>query len=155
MPDYHVYGHVLVTSAYKTAAQAWMVGATKRGKACEINLGAIDNPNATDTFLDWDLSRMTATGAGANTAWTPTPYDAADSAAINTSGVNATAEATAITANSTLKRWGMNQRNTLRWVAPQESQMLVWPSVAANGLVLRVLSSTYASSTAGTLDFME
>ncbi len=156
MPYYHIYGHMgVVTSAYKTVAQGNAIGTNKRGKACEINLGTIDNPNVTDTTIDWDLSRISATGAGAYTSWVPTAYDSADGAAVNVAGVNATAEATTVTANSALKRWGMNQRNTLRWVAPQESQMLVWPAAAGSGLILRALSPTYAASVSGTLDFME
>jgi len=80
-----------VTSAFKTAAQVNASGATKRGKVFEIILGANSNPNATDTYLEWQLSRITATGAGAYTTWTPTLLDPADGAAVSVSGVNATA----------------------------------------------------------------
>jgi hypothetical protein len=156
MPYYFVRGFLSApTSSYTTAAQVNATGTTKRGKVCEVNLGAISNPNATDTYVDFDISRITATGAGAYTAWTPNPIDSADGAAVNVSGVNATAEATAITASSALKRWGMNQRNSLRWVAQQESQMLVWPATSGNGLVLRAQSSTWNASLSATIDFME
>jgi hypothetical protein len=156
MPYYFVRGaQAAVTSAYKTAAQVNATGTNKRGKICEINLGTVDNPNATDTYLDWDMSRITATGAGAYTTWTPTSLDTADGAAVNVSGINATAEATTVTANSSIKRWGMNQRNSLRWVAQQESQMLVWPATSGNGIILRTLSGNFATSATGTIDFME
>lgn len=157
MPYYFVRGQQdVVSSSYKTAAQVQAsAAATRRGKVTEINLGTLGNPNATDTFLDWDLSRITATGAGANTAWTPTSRDPADGAAQSGSGINATAEATTITSNSSLFREGMNQRNTLRWVAPQESQAIIWPATSGSGLILRVLSSTYITTASGTIDFME
>lgn len=156
MAYYHVPGTVTpVSSAYKTNAQVNATGTNKRGKVCEINLGAAANPNATDTYFEWDVSRITATGAGTYTSFTPNPIDPADGAAVNVSGINATLEATTITANSTLKHWGMNQRNSLRWVAQQESQMLVWPATAGSGLILRVQSSTYTACSIGTVDFME
>ncbi len=156
MPYYHVPGRQdVVSSSYKTAAQTNATGTNKRGKISEINLGTLANPNATDTYVDWDLSRITATGAGAYTAFTPNPWDGADGVAVNVAGINATAEATTITANSTLKRWGMNQRNTLRWVAPQESQMLIWPATSGAGLILRCQSSTWTATASGTVDFME
>lgn len=156
MPYYHVAGsQTPISAAYKTASQVNATGSNKRGKITEINLGTAANPNATDTYLEWDVSRITATGAGAYTAWTPTSLDGADGVAVNVSGVNATAEATTITANSTIKHWGMNQRNTLRWVAPQESQTLVWPATAGSGIILRAQSSTFTACGVGTIDFME
>lgn len=146
-------GSTPVAAAYVTGTQIWMTGATKRIKLYEIMVGAISNPNGTDTYIQFDVSRMTATGAGANTALTPRALDPADSAAIAVAGTNATAEATAITANSSVWNEGVNQRNSLRWVAPQESQYIVVPSVAANGLVMRAQSSTYVGTTSiqGTL----
>lgn len=156
MPYYAVPGNQsTVTSSYKTVAQANATGTNKRGKVYEIILGANSNPNATDTYLEWQVSRITATGAGAYTTWTPTALDPADGAAVNVSGVNATAEATAVTTNSQLFWEGVNQRSAVRWVASQESQYLVWPATAGNGLVLRVQSGTFTSSVTGQLSFME
>src|SRR6266566_7771974 len=111
MPYYHVRGEIDgVTSAYKTSALGiCTVSPTRRGKVFEINLGTLANPNSTDTYIDWDLSRISTSGT--TTAWTPTAQDPADGAAQFISGINATVEPT-VTANSTLKRWGMNQRNT-------------------------------------------
>lgn len=147
--------HSAVTSSYKTAAQGNATGANKRGKVFEIMVGTTANPNATDTYLQWDLSRITATGAGAYTAWTPTLLDPADGVAVNVSGITATAEATAFTASSSIWNVGVNQRGTLRWVAAQESQYLIWPAVAGNGLALRGLSSTYTGTTSAQLTFQE
>lgn len=156
MPYYAIVGNQSTVSAsYKTAAQGNASGATKRGKVFEILLGASANPNTTDTYLQWDVSRITATGAGAYTTWTPTSLDPADGAAVSLAGINATAEATAITANSSLFNEGVNQRASVRWVAAQESQMLVWPAATSNGLILRALSSTYTSSVTGQMTFQE
>lgn len=156
MPYYAVPGsHSAVTSSYKTAAQANATGANKRGKVFEIMVGASANPNATDTYIQWDVSRITATGAGAYTSWTPTSLDPADGAAVNVAGITATAEATAVTANSSIWNEAVNQRGSLRWVAAQESQYLIWAAVTGNGLILRGLSSTYTGTTTAQLTFQE
>jgi hypothetical protein len=158
MPYYAVPGNqATLTTTYKTAAQLQngTAAVVKRGKVFELLLGVNSNPNATDTFITFDVSRITATGAGANTAWTPTALDPADSAAVLTAGINATAEATAITANSSLFTEGINQRASVRWVASQESQMMVLPSVLNNGLTLRALSTTFTTSVTGQMTFQE
>ncbi len=156
MPYYAVPGsQTTVTSSYKTVTQINVTGSTKRGKVFEIILGANANPNSTDTYLEWQCSRITATGAGAYTTFTPNPLDPADGASVVSAGVNATAEATAQTANSALFYEGINQRSAVRWVASQESQYLVFPATAGNGLVLRVQSGTYTSSVTGQLTYME
>jgi hypothetical protein len=145
-----------ITTSFKTAAQGnALTGTLRRGKITEFYAGAIANPNATDTFLQINISRITATGAGAYTSWTPVATDPADPAAINTSGINATAEATAITANSSLWDNGLNQRNSIRVVLPQESQYLIWPATSGNGLVLRILSTTFTTVADFGFTFME
>ena len=118
-------------------------------------VGPTGAPNATDCSVQFDVSRITATGAGAYTTWVPTLLDPADGAAVTVAGINATAEATAITANSSVWNEGVNQRNSLRWVAPQESQYLIAPAVASNGFVLRALSATYTSSVSTQFSFQE
>lgn len=156
MPYYIVPGtQATVTSAYKTATQVNATGTNKRGKVYELIMGTIANPNSTDTALQWDVSRITSTGAGAYTAFTPNPIDPADGVAVNVAGINSTAEATTVTANSSLFNEGMNQRNSIRWLANQESQYLVWPATASSGLILRVQSATYAASTSAQISFME
>jgi hypothetical protein len=157
MAYYFVPGTVTpVSNAFKTNAQLSNTsGATKRGKVCEVNLGTAANPNATDTYIEWDISRISGTGSAAGTTFTPDAIDPADGAAVTLALINATTESSLVTANSNLKHWGMNQRNSLRWVAQQESQMLVFPNTTGNGLVLRATSSTFTSCSIGTLDFME
>lgn len=158
MPYFAVPGNQgTIATTYKTAAlvQGATSGALKRAKIFEIMIGASANPNATDTYVQWDLSRFTATGAGAYTAWTPTALDPADSAAIVQTGINATAEATTFTANSSIWNVAVNQRGTLRWVASQESQYLVAPATASAGLSLRGLSTTYTGAATGQLTYQE
>lgn len=158
MPYYAVPGNQsAISSAYKTAAllQGATTGSLKRAKIFEIMVGASGNPNATDTYIQWDVSRFTASGAGAYTAWVPTALDPADSAAIVVAGINATAEATTVTANSSLWNVAVNQRGTLRWVASQESQYIVAPATASAGLLLRGLSTTYTGAATGQLTYQE
>ncbi len=156
MPNYIVPGQqVTVSSAYKTATQVNATGSTKRARWNEWILGTTANPNSTDTFLQWDISRITATGAGAYTTFTPNPKDPADGASVLAAGINATAEATTVTANSTLFYHGMNQRNSLRWIAGDSTQQLVAPATSGNGLILRVLSTTYAASCSAQVEFVE
>lgn len=155
MPYYAVPGFATLTTTYKTGAQLNATGATKRGMVYEIMVGPSGAPNATDCSIQFDVSRITATGAGAYTTWTPTQLDAADGASVLAAGINATAEASAITANSSLWNEGVNQRNSLRWVAPQESQYLKAPAVAGNGFVLRGLSATYNSTVTSQLTYQE
>lgn len=156
MPNYVVPGQqVTVSTSYKTATQVNATGSTKRARWNEILLGTTANPNSTDTFLQWDASRITATGAGAYTTFTPNPKDSADGASVLSAGINATAEATTFTANSTLFYHGMNQRNSLRWIAGDATQQLVAPASAGNGIALRVLSTTYTASCSAQVEFVE
>ncbi len=156
MPNYIVPGQqVTVSSSYKTATQINATGSNKRARWNEMILGTTANPNATDTFLQWDVSRITATGAGAYTTFTPNPKDVADGAAVNVAGINATAEATTVTASSTLFYHGMNQRNSLRWIAGDSTQQLVSAATSGTGLILRVLSTTYTASCSAQVEFVE
>jgi len=154
MAKYMVVGNqATVSSSYKSAAVV-TAGATamRRGKVAEMILGASANPNATDTYLQFDLSRQTAIGTA--TSFTPNPVDPADTACTALGSVNATVEGT-ITANSSLFNDGMNQRGTLRWQEQDESKMLIYPATASVGFALRVQSSTYTGSVTAQIGFLE
>ena len=148
MPYYAVPGSLqTTTSSYKTAAAPYAnATATKRGKMTEFYMGAVSTPNSSDQALQFDISRMQATGALAGTAWTPTQNDSADGASQFVSTIVASAETTGVTANSSLYNIGINQRNTLRIMFPQESQYLIWPATCANGFVLRATSAGFTTS---------
>lgn len=154
MAKYMVPGNqATISSSYKTAAIATAAASTpRRGKIAEIIIGASANPNATDTYIQFDLSRQTA--AGTTTAFTPNPVDPADAACSALGGVNATVEGT-VTANSSVFNDAINQRGTLRWIETDESKMLIWPATASNGFALRAQSGTYTGSVTAQLGFLE
>ena len=154
MAKYVVPGNqATVSSSYKTAATVYAgASATRRGKIAEILIGASANPNATDTYIQFDLSRVTA--AGTVTAFTPNPVDPADAACSAVAGVNATAEPT-VTSNSSLFNEAINQRGTLRWLESDESKMLTYPATSLAGFSLRAQSSTYVGSVTGLIGFLE
>jgi hypothetical protein len=154
MAKYMIPGNqAAVSASYKTAVIATAAASTpRRGKIVEIILGSATNPNATDTYIQFDLSRQTA--AGTTTAFTPNPTDPADAACSALGGVNATAEGT-ITASSVVFNEGMNQRGSLRWQEQDESKMFIWPATASNGFALRAQSSTYTGAVTGQLGFLE
>src|SRR6202453_2017790 len=103
----------------------------------EFILGATANPNATDTYIQVDISRLAQTTSLAGTAFTPNPTDPADGTALIVAAVNITTEpASALIAN-TLFNTGINQRATTRWIAAQESQYLIAPATSTNGLYMR------------------
>lgn len=144
-----------ISSSYKTAVTVYATtgtGILRRGKIAEIIIGQSANPNATDTYVQWDLSRQTA--AGTATALVPPPVDPADVACGATAGVNATVEGT-ITASSSLFNEAINQRGSFRWQEIDELKMLTYPATAGNGFALRAQSSTYTGSVTGQVGFLE
>lgn len=120
-----------------------------RGALVDMVMGADSAPNATDTQIVYDISRVTADGT--STAITPNPVDQASGAAATTCKGNFTAEGT-VTAASSLYAIPLNQRSSLRVFFDQG---LRWPATAANGLVARSLSPIYAGNTLITLVFDE
>ncbi len=159
MATYAVGGQITaVSSSYQGAAATWSGATTRRHKWYEFVLGATANPNATDTYLQVDIARLTGTTSLAGTAFTPSPTDPADQAAVVAAAIKLTTEvntALITTANLGLFNTGINQRATTRWIAAQESQMLIAPATAQNGLELRMQSSTYNSTCQAQVSFME
>jgi hypothetical protein len=145
-----------VSASYKTAVLLSAAASTpRRGKVAEIIIGAIGNPNtSTDTYLQFDLSRLTTIASWTTTAFTPVPVDFADAACNTVAGVNASAEGS-VTASSSMFNDGINQRGTFRWIETDESKMLIWPATANNGVALRVLSNAYTNGASGQIGFLE
>ncbi|MGP0093128.1 MAG: hypothetical protein ACLPKB_24785 [Xanthobacteraceae bacterium] len=143
-----------LTSSYKGVGVTWVSATPKRIKWYEIIMGSAANPNATDTYIQVDVSRLATTTGLAGTAWTPTATDPADGAALTLSANLLTTEPV-ITANSSLLNFGINQRATTRWIAAQESQYLIVPATAQSGLELRAQSSTFTGSVQGQITFLE
>lgn len=143
-----------VTASYKSCVANYVGGTFKRIKWYEIIMGAAALPNATDCYIQVDVSRFTTTTGLAGTTFTPNPTDFNDGAALAVGFVNLTTDAV-VTAGSSLLNFGINQRSTTRWVSSQESQYLITPATAQSGLELRVTSSTFGSSIQGTVTFLE
>lgn len=157
MPYYGIGGtQSTLTSANKGTVAAWTVTATlKRMKWYEVIIGATGNPNATDTYIQIDISRLLATTSIAGSAATPAPIDPADGVSVMTALINETTEPNAAIVTPSLMNFGLNQRNTTRWIAAQESQMLTSPATNINGLYMRVLSNAYTGACATQLYYQE
>lgn len=156
MATYAVGGNqATISSSYKGAALTLCPATTRRHKWYEFLLGATANPNATDTYIQVDISRLSQTTSLAGTAFTPNATDPGDAAAVILANVNQTVEPSAALIASSLFNVGINQRATTRWIAAQESQFLIAPATAQNGLYLRALSTTYAAAFAAQVSFME
>ena len=130
-----------VSTTYKTFVSLTAATATlTRGELLIMDFGPSGPPNSTDCSIVYDLSRQTSLGTG--TAFTPTPIDNTSSASGSVGTINYTIEPT-ITANSTMFQIGLNQRSSMH---VQLDQGFRWPATNVNGLVLRALSTIYASS---------
>jgi hypothetical protein len=158
MATYTMNGNqATLTSTNKGTVGCWAVTATaKRIKWYEFVVGASNVPNATDCALQIDISRLLSTTSLAGTSFTPNATDSADGAAVTTALVNITTEPnSAIIGTTPLMNFGLNQRNTFRWIAAQESQYLIGPGTNLNGLYMRALSTNYTSSLQTPVSFLE
>jgi hypothetical protein len=129
--------------------------APRRLKIYEYKIGATGNPNATDTYFQFDISRLSQTTSLAGTSFTPNPTDGADSASVTLANINQTTEPSAALIANSLDNFGINQRSTVRWVVSQESQALIGPATSANGLYIRCLSNAFTGANAVQVSFME
>jgi hypothetical protein len=145
-----------IASSYKGVVASWCPASnTKRHKWFEFVLGATANPNATDTYIQVDISRLSQTTSLAGTAATPNALDPADGAALIVAATNETTEPSAALIATSLFNTGLNQRATTRWIAADESFALVAPATAVNGLYMRAQSSTYNSTFDGQVSYHE
>jgi len=138
-----------LTSTYKGAAVTFApTTSPRRIKWYEFVIGAVSNPNSsTDTYIQVDISRLSGTTSIAGTTITPAPLDPADQASLTLAMSNLTTEVNSALVGTALFNTGINQRATTRWIAAQESQYLITPATAANGLELRYQSSTFTTAT--------
>jgi hypothetical protein len=143
-----------MSSSYKSSASQWQSATPRRTKWYEIVAGAVQNPVATDTQIQLDVSRFTTTTGLAGTAFTPNPTDPADAACQAVVAINLTTDPV-VTANSSVMNFGLNQRGTTRWIAAQESQFLIVAATAQAGFNCRQLSANYNTSIATQITFME
>jgi hypothetical protein len=156
MATYSVPGRCTVASSYVGACATFCPASNqKRHKWYEFILGTTANPNGTDTYLQVEIVRLSQTTSLAGTAFTPSPTDPADGAALILASVNMTTEPATALLGASLFLTGINQRATTRWIAAQESQYLIAPATAVNGLYLHTQSSTYNSTMAANVTYLE
>lgn len=159
MARYHVDNRIAgvqqnITTTFKTSLTLFSAtGATCRGRAVSLSVGADGAPNATDCQIVYAVMRQTTT-SGTRSAETPLPLDPADVASRTGSGANYTAEPT-YAATSALWSRALNQRASMQWVAPDQDAGLRWPSTSDNGLAFVALSPTYASPVHISAEFEE
>src|SRR3974390_1519243 len=135
MATYTLNGNqATVAAGNKGCVASWAPSAgQKRIKWYEFLIGATNVPNATDCAIQVEISRLTATTSLAGTSFTPNATDGADGAAGTVALVNITTEPnSAIIGATPLMNFGLNQRNTTRWIASQESQYLIGPATFMN-----------------------
>lgn len=123
-----------VTASDTNTAGTTQVGVTStaaiRPAIYDILISSVATP--ADNAGDWQFQRHTA--AGTSTGFTPVALDPGDPASTASAGFNHSVEPT-YTANAVPLRVAVNQRNTLRWVARDGSELKM-PATAANGLSL-------------------
>jgi hypothetical protein len=158
MPYYYVDGALTASAAFNQhGAMTWATSsngsALRRGRVYELLMGAASAPAATDTNIAYDLSRITTSTSG-GTSYAPQCTDPAE-LAIPAALAFITASGATVTATSTVFSVSLNQRNSQRWTAAQESQMLIWPATSLNGFAFRALSPAYAASVKTGMYFQE
>ena len=145
-----------VSSTYKTLMNTYSSSATatKRGKVYDLLVGTNGTP--ADNYMEWDISRFSATAILTATAVTPNPLDVADSAALCVATANATTENTYVNngTGASVFYVGVNQRASYRWVAAPGGE-LVFPATALAGLGLRTRSGGYTGTATGQWHYQE
>ena len=125
-------------------------GATpRRFKIYDVLIGTNGIP--ADNFIEWDISRVTASSTA--TILAAQPLDLANAAAVTTCTVNSSAHAL-ITTGSNVFYLGANQRASYRWVASPGGE-LVAPATSSAGFQLRARSGGYTGTGTGTIHFDE
>ena len=141
-----------VSSTYKTLLNAYASSGTavRRGKVYDVLVGTNGTP--ADNYMEWDISRFSATAILTATAVTPNPLDAADAAMLGASYANATTENTYVNngTGASVFYVGVNQRASYRWVAAPGSE-LVYAATDLTGLGLRTKSGGYTGTATATM----
>lgn len=148
MANYNAPGSITTSSqAYLGIISICMpsTGVARRTKWYDVLIGSAATP--ADAYLQFDISRVTASSANGTTQ-TPgsNPLDAADAVSLAQIITNYTTASSVVTSSSSLWNIPINQRASYRWVAAPGSE-LVGPATAGNGLTLRVLNASAAGPT--------
>lgn len=134
---YNVSGPNATGAALKTAVTI-IAATTVRPRLYDLVIGNQNTP--VDQSGLYAVTRFTAAGT-AGSSPTPTVIDPGDVAAVATNGISHSAEPTY--AATDLLQIPLHQRATFRYVAAQGFE-LVSPASAANGIGVRLVSSTAA-----------
>ena len=147
---------VAVSTTYKTQVNVYSSSTTsaRRGKVYDVLVGTNGTP--ADNYMEWDISRFSATAILTGTAVTPNPLDPADAAFLGVSVANATTENTYVNngTGASVFYVGVNQRASYRWVAAPGSE-LVYAATNMVGLGLRTRSGGYTGTATGQLYVQE
>src|SRR6266478_7083148 len=130
------------TTAAYTGAVIGLASSTttaRRFKIYDVLIGTNGTP--ADNFIEWDISRITASST--TTVLAATALDNADAAALTVTTVNSSTFGT-ITTGSNVFYIGVNQRASYRWVAAPGSE-LVAPATSSAGFQLRQRSEEHTS----------
>lgn len=155
MPQYSVAGNQAAnTTTYKSAIGCFCAssGTVRRGRIYDFTVGPQSAPNGTDCTIQFDLSRITTSGA--YTVSVANQADTVDAAFTGIGASNYTTEPT-VTSSSQVWNNGANQRAPMRWVASGPDAEFVWPATTQNGFALRSLSTQYTGATGGVIQFRE
>jgi len=121
----------------------------RRFKIYDVLIGTNGVP--ADNFVEWDISRITASST--TTVLAAQPLDPADATALTVATVNSSTFGT-ITTGSNVFYVGVNQRASYRWVAAPGGE-LVAPATSSAGFQLRARSGGYTGTATGTFHFEE
>lgn len=150
MGAYHAFSNKTNTVSATVPMFNLVGAATRRLKVYELVIGSDAAPG--DQASKFVLRRTTVDGSQSAQV-TPTKLDPADGASIAVYDTAWTVDPT-ITANSDLLQIAMNQRNTVRWLARPECEIIV-PAVAEAGLALISAVATSAANHAFSLFWIE
>ena len=162
MPDYgFAFQQATLSTSYKTAGvigPSSGVAPLRRVRIFEFSVGQ-GTPNATDSAIQWDMSRVTAWTTYAASTGNPSPVDPADTSAQALANQNFSAEPAYASASAGLDIWNLtiNQRAAYRWIA-KDGKEIVIPAVTSGGVGFRALAATpsgYASLGGGSAFFSE
>jgi hypothetical protein len=121
----------------------------RRFRIYDVLIGTNGTP--ADNFIEWDISRVTASSTA--TIITPMPLDQADAATLTVATANSSTHAL-ITGSGNVFYVGVNQRASYRWVAAPGGE-LVAPATSSAGFQLRTRSGGYTGTATGTLHFLQ
>lgn len=156
MANYSAHLLNVLGSAFKGCGTLATV--TRRVMVYEIEFGQTGGLSSSDCQVQWDVSRFAATTTIAGASVAANLLDPADSIA-NASFLNSlTAEPTTITTAGlglNLKQWGINQRGSYRWRALDDGDNIIIAGASSQGIEIRALSVSFASSAIGSVSFIE